>query len=339
MKILQIVNPVVPFPANTVGGIERVVQYLMEELLLKGHEITLLAHSDSVVSKDVRFIPIGRYQDQTKAIKIIWQHLLTTKYDVIHNHGRLIYFLPLIWSKVRKIHTFHMAELETTSFLRFTKLNAKNLTLSPCGKWIQEKSSHLKGDWAFVNNGLPKKLYSYKKKTIDPKAPMVIICRMDKNKGVYDAIKLSKITNRRLVIAGKIGDCQHEIDWFKNDILSQCDGNHIKFIGPVNDQQKQELLNIASVLLIPTTDSEAFNTTMLEANACGCPVISYNRFCFNEYIVNGINGFKGDTFQDLVEAISKLNQIERQTCRDFFEDNYTSAIMTANYLKLYQSKI
>ncbi len=326
-----------PFPPTTIGGTERIVQYLIDELVKRGHEVTLMGHSDSIVQKGVKLIPIGNYSDQKNAVKKIWRHLLSKKYDVIHNHGRLIYFLPKIWSKTRKIHTFHMAELETSSFLRFLALNPTNLTFSPCGKWIQDKSVHLNGNWNYVNNGLPEHLYTFEQKTILPDAPLIIICRMGKTKGVMDAISLAKATNRRLIIAGKVGDYAHEIAWFNQYVLAECDGEKIKFIGEVNDKQKNTLLNEAAALLIPTIDSEAFNTTMLEANACGCPVISYNKFCFDEYIVNGINGFKGETFEDLVSAVNNIQEIDRAMCREVFEKNYTSAHMTDHYLKLYQS--
>ena len=162
---------------------------------------------------------------------------------------------------------------------------------------------------------------------------------MGKNKGVLDAIKLAKSTRKKLIIAGKVGDYLHEIAWFNDEVLSECDGAMIKYIGQINDGEKKILLNKAAALLIPTIDSEAFNTTMLEANACGCPVISYKRFCFNEYITNGLNGFKADDFEGLINAVENIGQISRQACRDHFEQNYTSAHMAKNYLKLYQPKI
>ena len=339
MRILQIVNPVMPFPPTTIGGTERIVQYLIDELVKRGHEVTLMGHNDSIVQENVKLIPIGTNLDQRNTVKKIWKHLISNKYDVIHNHGRLIYFLPKLWNRVRKIHTFHMAELETNAFLKFSALNPTNLTFSPCGKWIQDKSSHLKGNWNYVNNGLPKNLYSYDKKAISFDAALIIICRMGRTKGVMDAIALAKVTNKKLIIAGKTGDYPHEIEWFNQCVLSECDGEKIKFIGEVNDREKNTLLNEAAALLIPTIDSEAFNTTMLEANACGCPVISYKRFCFDEYIVNGVNGFKGETFEDLIDSVNRINEINRSSCRELFENNYTSVHMADHYIKLYQTSV
>jgi glycosyltransferase involved in cell wall biosynthesis len=335
MKILQIVNPVIPFPAVTVGGKERIVQYLMHELVNRGHEVTLMGHDDSVVQPGVKFIPIGTYLDQRKTNQKIWKHLLLNKYDVLHNHGRLIYFLPKIWANTRKIHTFHMAELETRSFKRFLALKAKNLTFCPCSKWIKDKSRHLKGHWDFVQNGLPLDLYRFYNREVSLDAPLVIIARIGLSKGILDAVQIAKQSNRKLIIAGKIGDYPHEIAWFNNSLRDLCDGEKIRFIGPIDDQQKETLLNSALALLIPTIDSEAFNTTMIEANACGCPVLSYNRFCFTEFIEQGINGFKGNTLDELADHVNQLHLIDRAKCREIFEQRYTADIMATNYLKLY----
>ena len=338
MKILQIVNPVLPFPATTVGGTERIVQYLTDELVMKGHEVTLMGHDHSIVSEGVKFIGVGTYLDRSKTIKTIWKHLLFNKYDVIHNHGRLIHFLPSVWTGTRKVHTFHMAELESEAFHRFSNLNPRNFTFSPCSEWIQRRYTNLSGHWNYVHNGLPENLYTFDKKKLSSESPLLIICRLAESKGVLDAIKIALMSNRKLIIAGAVGDYPHEKRWFNEVLAPLCDGIHIRFIGAVNDAQKNELLNNAAALLIPTVDSEAFNTTMLEANACGCPVISYNRFCFTEFIIDGVNGYKGETIQDLIGAVNKIDAISRHQCRQIFEDKYTAGIMTENYLTLYKQK-
>lgn len=339
MKILQIVNPAIPFPADTVGGTERVVQYLMEELLKKGHDITLMGHSRSVVPKGVRLIPIGTFQDKKNTTKIIWKHLLTHKYDVVHNHGRFIYFLPIIWNKVKKIHTLHLADIGERTFTRFFKLKPRNLILSPCAQWIQEKYEGYVGKWQYVNNGIPKNLYKFENLAVNNKTALTIIGRMSEGKGIVEAIQIARRSNKRLRIAGKIGDNHDEITWFNENILAECDGDHIKYIGPVNDRQKQSLLSSSLALLMLSKDSEAFNLTMLEANACGCPVITYNRYFPKIFIKEGINGFKSETDIELIDKIARLSEINRESCRKDFEQNYTSAMMTKNYLKLYQSKI
>jgi glycosyltransferase involved in cell wall biosynthesis len=335
MKILQILNPVIPLPAKTIGGTERIVEYIIEELLQRGHDVTLMGHNDSIVPANVKFIPIGTYLDQKDTIQIIWKHLMFNNYDVIHNHGRLIYFLPKIWAKTKKVHTFHMVNLATKSFFRFLACRPKNLILSPCAKWIQEKYNKYPANWQFVNNGIPLKKYTFKECKINDASPMSIICRIAEPKGVLDAIEIAKKTNKNLIIAGIGGTYPHEVEWFNNVFLKLCDGNQIKYIGPVNDSQKQNLLEISCCLLMLTIETEAFNLTMLEANACGCPVLSYNRYFPPDFIKEGVNGFIGNNQDELIEKVKLLTQIDRAKCRNEFEEHYTSAIMTKNYLKLY----
>lgn len=337
MKILQIVNPSVPLPATTIGGVERIVEYLMTELQEAGHEVTFMGHDKSKVPLGIKHIPIGTYNDQKQTLKKVWQHLLTNRYDVIHNHGRLIYFLPKIWSNTRKIHTFHMGELDAKNLNRFLGLQIKNLTFTPCGKWIQDKYEHLGGHWHYVNNGIPIKKYQLKQIEVDKDSPLVIICRIGPGKGLKDAIDIAKLANRKLIIAGKIGDYAYEKEWFEDQVDVHCDGVNIKFIGEVNDSQKNELLNTAAALIIPTRDSEAFNTTMLEANACGCPVISYARYCFPEYITQGLNGFTGNEKKDLIDIAKNIHKLDRRACRAYFESGYTAKVMSSNYLELYRN--
>jgi len=338
MKILQIINPVMPFPPKTIGGTERVVKYLVDELVNDGHDVTLLCHDESEYNSRIKTIGIGTYLDQKKTPQKVWKHLLLNKYDVIHNHGRLLYFLPETWSATRKVHTFHMAELESRSFHNFIKLRPRNLTFAPCAKWIQTKYQHIKVNWSYINNGIPKDLYSYNDKIGGADGPLVLVCRISPGKGVSEAIEVALKTKKKLIIAGKVGDYPHEKEWFSQNVEQYC-GDQVQYAGVVDDNQKQALLEKASALLMLSADSEAFNLTMLEANACGCPVIAYNRFFPPDFIKQGINGFIGDTQSDIIEAIGKLNTIDRSKCRADFEANYTAKIMTENYLRLYRSKV
>jgi len=338
MKILQIVNPSLPFPVQTSGGTERIVEYLIEELINNKHEITLMGHNDSKVDSRIRFIPIGTYSDRKNTLGKIWLHLLTNKYDVIHNHGRLIYFLPVMWGRVRKLHTFHTAELDGKSFRRFIDAKPTNLTYSPCAKWIQDKYEYIGGNWNYVNNSLPLAKYTFSPTSITDDLPLVIICRMGPTKGVTDAIKIARLGNRKLIIAGIVGDYPHEIEWFNQAVWAECD-DKISFIGPVDDQQKNELLKNAAALLMLSNTPDAFNLTLLEANACGCPVLSFDRYFAPTFILHGTNGFIGSSTNDLVYFLPQLKNINRINCRMHFEKYYTSRLMAKRYLELYNLKV
>lgn len=327
-----------PFPPVTIGGTERVVKYLIDDLVAEGHEVTLLCHDHSAYTDKIRIIGIGTYLDQKKTAQKVWRHMVSNKYDVIHNHGRLLYFLPETWSKTRKVHTFHMAKLGTRSFFNFMRLKPRNLTLSPVAGWIQNSYQQVDANWSYVNNGIPENLYQFDGIKKNKDGPLVIVCRIGPGKGVADAIEIAFKTGKQLVIAGRVGDYPQEKEWFKQNVERRC-GELVRYIGTVDDSQKQALLEQASALLMLSTETEAFNLTMLEANACGCPVIAYKRFFAPDFIKPGVNGFIGESIEDIVAAVHNLHMIDRSKCRADFEANYTSAIMTANYLKLYHSNV
>ena len=318
------------------GGTERIVHSLIVELQALGHEVTLLAEDSSKPPPGVSFSGIGTYFHQERTRSLVWQHLVRfgRNYDVIHNHGRLIYHLPKLWSAVPKVHTFHFGELLVPQVRRLLRLRPRNFAFVPCGKWIEDKFRSLGGKWNAIHNGLPLESYrpSY---SVKADAPLVSIGRMDPRKGAPQAIRVAKNTGRRLIIAGVIGDQPSEKHWFEEHVLKHCDGEQIKFIGPVGDRQKEELLSQAAALLLPIQGSEAFTVVMIEAIANGCPVIGYNQYCIPELVTDGLNGFLVSNEEEMVGAVNRLSTIDRRNCRAVFEQRFTSRTMALEYLALY----
>jgi len=337
MRILQIVNPVVSIPPKMMGGTERIVYALIQELIKLGHEVTLLAEDNSQPSSEIDFHGIGTYWEQKQTIPKVWLHLAKYghRYDVIHNHGRLIFNLPQMWSNIAKVHTFHFGELQISQVKKFLSIRPRHFAFSPCGYWIADKYNYLGGEWNPIHNGLQDDLYSANYH-VPEDAPLVSLGRMDPRKGTPQAIQVALATNRKLVIAGQVGDQPHEKQWFEENVLSYCDGKQIKFIGPVNDQQKQVLLSNASALLLPIQGSEAFTVVMIEALACGCPIIGYNQYCIPELVREGYNGFLAKDGQEMQEKVNRLKEIDRRNCRKDFEERFTSSVMANHYVSLYQ---
>lgn len=337
MRILQILNPVLPLPPKTMGGAERIVYGLVLELRRRGHAVTVLGENSSQLPADVEFHGIGTYWNQKCAVRAVWQHLLGYghRYDVIHNHGRLLFYLPMLWGKAAKIHTFHFGDLQVPQVRQFLSLRPRHFAFAPCGTWIADKYGSLGGIWDPVHNGLPIDLYS-PKYDVPSDAPFVSIGRMDPRKGIPQAIEVARRTGRRLIVAGVIGDQPHEQQWFETHVLRHCDGEQIQFIGPVNDRQKQELLANAAGLLLPIQGSEALTVVMLEALACGCPVIGFNQYCIPEIVRHGYNGFLVNDLDEMVATVSRVADIDRHNCRRDFEDRFSSFVMTSRYLALYR---
>jgi glycosyltransferase involved in cell wall biosynthesis len=337
MKILQIVNPCSPVPPTNVGGTERVVYAIVEELVRQGHEVTLLAEDNSHPPAGVEFHGIGTYWHQEKTVRKVWSHLVRygDRYDVIHNHGRLLFFLPRLWGKAVKVHTWHFGELLVGQVKKLLRLHPRRFAFAPCGAWIADRYRHLGGEWVPIPNGLAADQYQPRFQ-VDADAPLVIVGRMDPRKGLPDAIRVAKATGRRLVIAGRIGDQPDEKAWFEEAVHRHCDGRQIQFIGPVDDRQKQDLFAGAAAFLMPLHLSEAFGLVMIEAMACGCPVIGYNKYSVPEVVKEGINGFLAEDEADMVRKVGRLGEIDRRNCRRDFEERFASKVMVGRYLDLYR---
>jgi glycosyltransferase involved in cell wall biosynthesis len=336
LRILQIANPSVSIPPTDVGGVERIVHALIVELQRLGHEITLLAEDSSRPPHGVEFHGIGTYWKQEKTTRLVWSHLARfgSRYDVIHNHGGLKFFLPRIWGRSAKVHTFHIGELLVPNVRRFLSLRPRRFSFVPCGHWIEDKFVHLGGRWETINNGIPADLYR-PNFNVPSDAPLVIVSRMAPSKGISTAINVALKSNRKLVLAGRIGDMPHEKEWFREEVERFCDGRQITFVGPVTDREKQELLANAAAVLLPIQASEAFNVFMIEALACGTPVIGYDLYCIPELVKDGQNGFLARNEGEMIAKVGRLGEIDRRNCRRDFEERFTSEIMARRYVELY----
>lgn len=338
MRILQIANPSVSIPPKTVGGVERIVHALIVELQRLGHEVTLMGEDSSQPPEGVAFHGIGTYWHQEETTRQVWRHLISegSRYDVIHNHGRLKFFLPRIWGRAAKVHTFHIGELLVPNVRQFAALRPRHFAFAPCGRWIEEKFSRIGGRWETVNNGIPAELYR-SNFNVAADAPLVIVSRMGPSKGISAAINIALKTRRRLILAGRIGDMPHEQEWFRDNVARYCDGRRITFIGPVTDREKQDLLASAAAVLLPIQASEAFNVFMIEALACGTPVIGYDSYCIPELVTDGYNGFLAKDEDEMVIKVGRLDEIDRRNCRRDFEARFTAEIMARRYVDLYQA--
>ena len=336
MNVLQIVNPAVAIPPKTMGGAERIVHALIVELVRRGHRVTLLGEDTSTPPAEVEFHGIGTYWHQEETVRTVWRHLARHghRYDAIHNHGRLLFHLPRIWGGASKVHTFHFGELQVPQVRRFLALKPRRFTFAPCGRWIAGKYGSLGGEWRPVHNGLQASKYRARLE-VSADAPLVSIGRMDPRKGAPQAIEVARRTGLRLVIAGVIGDQPHEKEWFERKVRRHCDGKRIEFIGPVNDLEKEKLLNEAAALMLPIQGSEAFTVVMIEALACGCPILGFDKYCIPEVVRDGYNGFLSADLDEMTAQVAKLAEIDRRNCRRDFEERFTASVMADRYLELY----
>jgi glycosyltransferase involved in cell wall biosynthesis len=186
--------------------------------------------------------------------------------------------------------------------------------------------------WHVVYNGVPVGAYDFRP-GVSSDAPLMFLGRIEWIKGAHLAIEAARAAGRRIVIAGNI-PVEHR-DYFRQYIEPSIDGDRVSFVGPVDDQQKNELLGRAAALLMPILWDEPFGIVMAEALACGTPVIGLRRGAVPEIVNDGVTGFVADDVAGLVAGINRVTTIDRAACRASAESLFSDRVIVDAYESLY----
>lgn len=329
-------DPGILIPVTGYGGHERLVDMFAKEYHRLGHEVHLLVTNGSVVLNctvhglgKAGFPPAKR--DANRAIYTAWKFLWKQRdyFDLIHNFGRLLYLLPVWNSNVKKIMTYGR-EITGSNINRLLKLPHQNIVFTGCSKNLISRSGAI-GNWHTVYNAIDFNKYKLTD-NLPEDAPLIFLGRIEKIKGCHTAIAVAKATNNKLVIAGNISPLAEEQKYFEDYIKPHIDGENIQYIGEVNDAQKNLWLGKSKALLMPIEWNEPFGIVMIEAMACGTPVIAFNRGSVQEIITEGITGFRVVTKFEMVDAVNKINLIDRPSCRNKAADEFDVKIVAQQYL-------
>lgn len=336
MKILLTADPEIPVPPLHYGGIERIIYLLICGLVEDGHEVTLIANKYSevpceLISYDDK--KNGSIVDSIRTIKLIAKSYFKKKYDIIHSFGRLAHLLPLLPLKVPVLMTYQR-EITPRSVSLAHILSMGKIHFTGCSKNLIKdfKDSY---NFHVVYNGVSLSDYDFVEQ-VDDNAPLVFLGRVEKIKGTHVAIEVAKKTNNHLIIAGNVPDGKKHKKYFESCIQPYIDDKLVKYIGPVNDIQKNDLLGNAKALLMPILWEEPFGIVMAEALACGTPVIGFARGSVPEVVENGVNGFEVKTIEEMAEAVGRLGEIDRKDCRFICEKTFSSEYIVRSYLDIYK---
>ena len=319
------------------GGIERIVDILARGLVDAGCAVRIFANRKSCVPVEV--IPYkGRKSspiaDTLRNALQIKSYIRKTKnIDIIHSFGRLAYLSFMMKSPIPKIQSYQRHITPRSIFLA-RWLAANNITFTACSKFCAGTASFMGGEWRVIPNGVNLEKYKFSR-SVSADAPLVFLGRIERIKGVHTAINIAKKTKRRLLIAGNHAKSGRDFEYFRNEVLAHCDQKLISYVGEVDDTQKSELLSTALALVFPIEWDEPFGIVMVEALACGTPVIAFSRGAVSEVIKHKVTGFICNSPAEMIEAVEMIPMIERDNCRRDAQERFSDEVITAAYLELY----
>lgn len=340
LRIAQISPLIESVPPHKYGGTERVVYYLTEGLVDRGHEVTLFASGDSVTSARLiapvkQSLRLGRKIHST----IIMHMLMLAKvyeemageFDIIHSHLEYLTLPYAIRSRTPTILTLH-GRLDVPDYVDILKRYGSMA-------WVSISDSQrapVPGiNWAgTVYHGYPEDLFEFNP---DPEDYFLYLGRFSEEKRPDEAIRLARACKIHLKLAAKIDSADKA--YFKAKVEPLLDSPYIEYIGEVNDRRKGELLRNAKALLNTIDWPEPFGLVMIEALACGTPVIVRRCGSSPEVITHGVTGFICDSQLDFIRAIHNIDSISRAACRREFEQRFTLRHMVEKYETLYRDVI
>ena len=333
LRIAQVAPLYERVPPERYGGTERVVSHLTEALVARGHEVTLFASADSRTA--ARLAPCAPHALRPAGVRDgIAYHLAMIdevcqrkdEFDLVHYHVDYLHF-PVSWREdyvhVTTLHN-RLDQPELTPiyrrFARHPVVSISNAQRAPLPSIAWQ---------ATVHHGLPDDLYALDERGGEP---LVFLGRLSPEKRVDRAIEIAGRAGRRLIIAAKADWTDREYHAKIAPLLAQ---PHVEFIGEIDQQGKQALLGGAAALLFPIDWPEPFGLVMIEAMACGTPVIAWRAGSVPEVIDDGTTGFLCDDIDGAVAAVGRLGELSRATCRRVFETRFSATRMIDDYLAVY----
>ncbi|OGY27057.1 MAG: hypothetical protein A2Z11_00920 [Candidatus Woykebacteria bacterium RBG_16_43_9] len=337
MKIAQIAPLYYRIPPEKYGGTERVVHYLTEELVKRGHDVTLFASGDSetraklvpIVPKELREqTPISHVNHTILEVAKVYRQ--AENFDLIHNNAYPDY-LVLPAAKSSSTPTVTTVHLPVQEDVKRIFQNYKNLPFVSISKRMRKSLPGL-NYVATIYHGIPTQAFPFRKTVGDF---LLFVGRISEQKGTHTAIEVAEKLSMKLVIAAKL-DPTDSLDYFNEKIKPKLKNKNITWVGEVDERQRNILMSKALCLLNPINWEEPFGLVMIEAMATGCPVVVFNHGSASELVINGKTGFIVNDINEIVEAIKKVKNISPIACRGHVENNFSLEKMVNEYEKLFK---
>lgn len=337
MKIAQIAPLFESVPPRLYGGTERVVSNLTEELVRQGHDVTLFASEDSFTTADlVPCIPRAIRLDPDVLDPV--PHIMVmldkvqeraAEFDLLHFHIDYFQFTMFRGSRVPALTTLHGRQDLPDHLPLYSRFPTMPLVSISNAQRLPLPGANFVGT---VYHGLPLDVLQ----PCDNRADgyLAFLGRMSPEKRPDRAIEIARRTGMKLKLAAKVDHADAE--YFRSTIEPMIDGTQIEFIGEINESSKREFLGQASGLLFPIDWPEPFGLVMIEAMACGTPVLAFRCGSVPEIVEDGKTGYIVESVDAAVDAVPRLLALDRAAVRSRFEQRFSSAAMAREYVRIYK---
>lgn len=335
LRIAQVAPLYESVPPKLYGGTERVVAYLTEEMTRRGHEVTLFASGDSTVSARLEATHPAALRASGLAV---WGNCLhlpmlsevfdsAARFDIIHCHLDFWSFPFARFVSAPTVTTLH-GRLDIKELLSVYRYYSEASVVSISDA---QRAPLPQLNWvATVHHGLAKNQLKF---SPGPGKYLAFLGRIAPEKRPDLAIEIARRCALPLKIAAKVDAADR--DYFETVIRPLLNSRDVEFIGEIGEQQKSEFLGNAIALLFPIDWAEPFGLVMIEALACGTPVIARPCGSVPEILRDGVTGFVSSSIEGLVQGVHRISTISRERCRAEFEARFTADVMAAKYEQLY----
>ncbi len=339
MRIAQVAPLYESVPPKYYGGTERVVSYLTEELVRQGHEVTLFASGDSetkahLVAACRRSLRMDKHcVDRLAHHMLMLEHVMqrAAEFDIVHFHTDYLHFPLSRREQITHVTTLHgrldLPDLVPLyqEFREMPVISISNGQREPL-PWA---------NWqATVYHDLPADMYQFRDKT---GTYLAFLGRVSPEKRVDRAIEIAKQVGIPLKIAAKVD--RVDKDYFETVVEPLLRHPFVEFVGEIGEGEKEEFLSNAYALLFPIDWPEPFGLVIIEAMACGTPVIAYRGGAVPEVMEEGHTGFIVEGLEDAVDAVRRVPELSRKRCREVFDHRFTAERMAHDYVQVYERLI
>ena len=338
MRIAQVSPLYESVPPQAYGGTERVVSFLTEELVRQGHDVTLFASGDSQTK--ARLVPMAPHALRLGGSEdALAHHVLMAdrvarigrQFDVVHFHIDYVHFPLSRRERYTHATTLHgrldIPDLQPL-YDEFREMPVVSISDA-------QRAPLPQANWqATVYHGLPVDLFHFEP---EPRGYLAFLGRISPEKRVDRAVEIARRTGMTLRVAAKVDDADRR--YFETEIAPLFELPFVNYIGEISETEKQEFLGGATALLFPIDWREPFGLVMIEAMACGTPVVALRRGSVPEVVADGITGVVCDSVDQLPAAVHDARHIDPLTCREHVRDVFDVATMALRYEQIYRTSI